>query len=170
MCPPLCPSPPLYFPNFLLRDVLSLHGWRASCCIMLFASLLTWWIETFGALCTVWASHSLINTTVPSRYVLLMRRWLLLYQEASVGSLGKFCISQKSSSVAWQVHLPRWLSKCLILVSPITFPMRVVFHPSPWSKVRIFQRGQSSKQVGQDWAYFHSRPNVTWAQKPLPYT
>lgn len=148
MRPPLCPYPPLYFPNFLLKDVLSLHGWRASCCIMLFASLLSWWIETFGALCTVEASHSLINMTVPSRYASLTRRWLLFYQEASVGFLGKFCIFQKSSLVAWQVHLPRWLSKCLILGSPITFPMRIVSRPSPWSKVRIFQRGQSSEQAG----------------------
>ena len=58
-----------------------------------FFFLLSWWMETFKATCTVQASHSLINATMPGRQVSLMRRWQLLYQEVLVSFLRQFCIS-----------------------------------------------------------------------------
>ena len=117
----------------------------------------------FGAPYIVQFSHSLTNAIVPSMRASLMQMCLLLYQEVSANFLEQFCISQNSFSVAWQVHLPWWLSKCLILRSLIAFPMRIVSSLSLWSKIQLFLRSQSSKRAGQYWAYFHSKPNVTLA-------
>lgn len=103
-----------------------------------FTFLLSWWIEIFGAPYTVQVSHSLINATVPSMWASLMQRCLLLYSEVSANFLEQFCISQNSSSIAWQVRLPRTILHFLIPRSLIAFSMRIVSGPSLWSKIWLF--------------------------------
>lgn len=103
-----------------------------------FTFLLSWWFEIFGAPYTVQVSYSLINATVPSMWASLMQRCLLLYSEVSANFLEQFCISQNSSSIAWQVRLPRTILHFLILRSLIAFSMRIVSGPSLWSKIWLF--------------------------------
>ena len=128
-------------------------------------------METFEVLNTFQASHSSINETIQSRWVLLMRRWLLLYQEASVDFLRQFCIFQSSSSKARQISHPSWeLDKHLILSLPISSLPSENNVPPKFLVQGLIPLERSTIKMGRSILGLLSfkAPNTTWVKNYLP--
>ena len=155
MCPSLCLYPAIYLLYLLFWNVLSLYSCRllvlTSSCFPIFMMNGDFWGlqhcsgQSFINKCNYAKQVNLINVEMT---VTLSRSFsrhprTILYSS-------KFF---HESSTSTQSSAYRSL----------TFLVRTVSSLSPWSKVRLLQRGRPSEWANQYQAYSHLRPSITWA-------